>query len=186
MRIRVPDRVKVPSSCKRCGVEFYPFKQSIKRGLGLFCSASCAHLRLGDRSVRSSGYAVVRSFGHPRAKSGIVWEHVLVVEKAMGKFLAKRHPIHHHDRNRANNANTNLVVCESHAYHKLLHHRMRIVDAGGNPDTQKICSVCKGVKLKSEFSPSYTTIDGRSSTCKPCAVDVQRRRRRRRELEVTK
>jgi hypothetical protein len=69
-------------------------------------------------------------------------EHVIVVERAMGKPLPPGAIIHHVDEDRTNNAPTNLVVCPSHKYHHQLHQRMRAMDACGNPNWRK-CPYCK-------------------------------------------
>ncbi len=117
----------------------------------------------------STKYKRVSAVGHPRAtKDGMILEHILVAEKALGKYIEAKYPIHHHDTNGRNNANANLVICESRAYHKLLHTRMRILAAGGNPDTQKLCSVCRKLRMRSEFRSMPTLYDGLHSTCTPC------------------
>lgn len=47
------------------------------------------------------------------------------VARVLGYALPRKAQVHHVDENPRNNANTNLVVCEDAAYHKLLHRRMR-------------------------------------------------------------
>jgi hypothetical protein len=83
----------------------------------------------GGRSVMGSGYVRVYVPGHHRATNGYVLEHIIVAEKALGRPLEEKHPVHHFDLNRANNANSNLVICEDEAYHKLLHQRQRALEA---------------------------------------------------------
>lgn len=116
----------------------------------------------------SNGYVIVIMPEHPRANKGCVPQHVLVAEKAIGRFLPSKHPVHHHNRNRADNANTNLVICENHAYHLLLHKRARIVFAGGDPDVHKICSICKCMKLLTEFGSDNYNPDGVNNKCSRC------------------
>jgi hypothetical protein len=83
---------------------------------------------------------------HPRASaSGCVSEHILVAEQALGRLLPIGAVVHHHDRNPRNNANRNLVICQDSAYHALLHLRMRVLAAGGDPNTQRVCGTCKRV-----------------------------------------
>ncbi len=101
------------------------------------------------RSTRivDRGYIMLRVVNHPRMKigrgpGGYVAEHVLVVERAMGKPLPSNYPIHHFDENRSNNSNQNLVVCESTAYHCLLHSRQKALAACGNPDFRR-CDICR-------------------------------------------
>jgi hypothetical protein len=46
-------------------------------------------------------------------------------EKVLGKHLNSKHPVHHANGDKSNDLNCNLVICESLAYHFLLHKRMR-------------------------------------------------------------
>ena len=67
--------------------------------------------------------------------------HIAVAEKALGKPLPIGSVVHHVDENPQNNEPTNLVVCPSEAYHKLLHRRARAYDACGNANWQ-LCQYC--------------------------------------------
>lgn len=96
----------------------------------------------GGRYVCSLGYVMVRAPGHHReGGSGYVMEHILVAERILGRPIPEKHPVHHVDENRANNEPTNLVICESKAYHNLLHARMRALTATGNASAV-ICARC--------------------------------------------
>lgn len=53
------------------------------------------------------------------------------------------------------------VVCQSKAYRNILQARARIVRAGGNPNTDRICSQCRLVRHRSQFAPT-------SCRCHPC------------------
>lgn len=68
-------------------------------------------------------------------------EHRIVAEQALGKPLPDGAVIHHVDGNALNNASTNLVICQSQAYHLLLHQRQNALDACGNPNHRK-CVYC--------------------------------------------
>lgn len=81
--------------------------------------------------------------GHPRADGhGYVHEQILVVEKAIGKYLPEGSEIHHVDGNRHNNAPSNLVLCQDRAYHMMLHQRQRAYEASGHANWRK-CHICK-------------------------------------------
>lgn len=96
-----------------------------------------------------------------------VYAHVAVAEKALGHKLPKGAIVHHIDRNPTNNDSSNLVVCPSQSYHLLIHARQRVMDAGGNPNTQKICKTCRQVLDKELFS-FESSWDGRAAACRTC------------------
>ncbi len=90
------------------------------------------------------GYVLVKSLDHPTAhiKRGYVFEHILVAEKALGKFLPEGAEIHHVNGIKDDNRPSNLVICPDHSYHILLHVRMRAKTACGNANWRK-CWICK-------------------------------------------
>lgn len=114
-------------------------------------------------------YRTVRAVGHPKeAGSGeTVYEHVLIAEKALGRYMPDGAEVHHVDGDSSNNANSNLVICQDKAYHKLLHVRTRVLLAGGNPNTDLICSKC-GPRHRDEFWNSSRNQSGKQSTCRAC------------------
>lgn len=94
-------------------------------------------------------------------------------EAARGKPLPPGAEVHHIDGTKR--ADAQLVVCESSAYHKLLHVRMRIRQAGGNPNTDKICGRCGKVKPLADFYGDRTRSDGKEARCKMCRQETKRR-----------
>ncbi len=132
------------------------------------------------RRKRYERYMTVYAPLHPRGlKSKYVAEHVLIAEKALGRPLERTHPVHHHDGDGFNNANTNLVICEDLKYHELLHVRQRILSLGGDPDIEKPCWNCKRMLNKSNFHKSLVDWDGLNTTCNECHTVLQRHRRAR-------
>lgn len=97
----------------------------------------------GGKTYSGDGRLLINKTRHPRANSvGFVRNSVLIAEKALGKFLDKKHPVHHFDNNTGNDKNRNLVICEDQAYHLLLHQRKRAYDACGNASWLK-CYICQ-------------------------------------------
>jgi hypothetical protein len=97
----------------------------------------------GGRRVTGRGYVFICTPHHPRTNStGGVAEHVLVCERALGKFLPPGAIPHHVNGNPGDNANNNLVICQNEAYHQLIHKRMRALEACGHANWGK-CQFCK-------------------------------------------
>lgn len=127
-----------------------------------------------------TGYRRKNTPSHPRYRYGSVPEHVLIAERALGRILPHGAVVHHVDQNKTNNLPRNLVICQSSQYHMLIHARMRIITAGGNPNTDLICSLCRAVKPATCFSPvkpKWNRASGRSNTCSSCAAERARTHR---------
>jgi HNH endonuclease len=138
------------------------------------------------RGRRTTGYLQRhRPMNQRGSKSRIMKLHVFIVEQVLGRSLPDGAAVHHVDGNTLNNEHANLVVCENHAYHMMLHTRTRIVKAGGNPNTDHICSTCKLVKPREAFAARHSRAIGIQSTCRVCSAifnkihDANRRARRR-------
>jgi hypothetical protein len=118
-------------------------------------------------------------YGLP-GRSGVGLVHRLRAEKALGRPLPTGCEVHH--ANGTKRADSPLVICQDNSYHKLLHNRMRIKAAGGDPNTQKLCSRCKQLKPRSEFNIQRNfTVDGLDYFCRSCVSEknaIQRTRRK--------
>jgi hypothetical protein len=75
--------------------------------------------------------------------------HRVRAERALGKPLPSRAEVHHADGSKSDDGP--LVICQDRAYHLLLHARMRVLKAGGNPNTDALCGSCGQVKNRAEF-----------------------------------
>jgi hypothetical protein len=128
---------------------------------------------------RRSLYRRAAAPGHPRASKGQVLEHILVVERALGRSLPPKAVIHHVDENSRNNVNGNLVVLQNQTEHRELHTKLRVLRAGADPWRQRLCTKCKRAKSFDQF---YAGIGRRfPSSCKDCSKarlgDYTRRKR---------
>ena len=102
--------------CK-CGTEI-PFKdrnrhpQYYVKGHGYRKAIGDKHrCWKGGRRINSSGYILIYSRGHPKADANhYVREHILVMEKMIGRHLDKNECVHHKDENRQNNDISNLQL----------------------------------------------------------------------------
>lgn len=128
--------------CARCGVMVYRRPGDLASQAQAFCSRSCrnkAHPHTGRRAERPHlrgelsprwkggvrmrhGYRTIRAPTHPRAQGGYVWEHVLVAEKMLGRFLTPGEEVHHINRVKTDNRPENLKVYASHREHWVAEH----------------------------------------------------------------
>lgn len=96
----------------------------------------------GGKILRG-GYCYIHKPNHPHSnKQGYIAEHRLTIEKAIGKIIPDGAEPHHVNCNRSDNRNTNLVLCEDSAYHKLLHQRTRACWACGHANW-RYCWICR-------------------------------------------
>jgi hypothetical protein len=88
------------------------------------------------------GYSFTAMPSHPKAsQNGYVPDHVLIVEKILGKMLPLSAVVHHVDKNSLNNSPSNLVVCQDTQYHSLIHARQRALEECGHASWRK-CQFC--------------------------------------------
>lgn len=105
-------------------------------------SGSQSNSWTGGRVGDGNGYMLIAAPTHPRAVRGYVLEHILIAEKALGRFIPESIEIHHFNEVRSDNRGGNLVICEDRDYHCLLHVRTRAYRACGDPSSRK-CKYCK-------------------------------------------
>lgn len=80
----------------------------------------------GGHIRRNDGYVRILSPAHPFADSqGYVFEHRLVMEKYLGRYLGLEEIVHHINGNPADNRIENLMLFASESDHQAFHHAER-------------------------------------------------------------
>lgn len=100
-------------ACLTCSEIFFSMRRQ-----RLYCSHKCHGLdRRGERHARWKGgrsksgdYIIAYAPGHPRGYKGRVLEHILVMEKKLGRFMRPGENIHHKNGIRTDNRDENLEV----------------------------------------------------------------------------
>lgn len=80
----------------------------------------------GGKTHSRSGYVLLSAPGHPRAtqKGQYVFEHILVMEKHIGRFLNEEEVVHHINGNPQDNKIENLLLTTK-SEHMRIHNAMR-------------------------------------------------------------
>lgn len=119
--------------CKICRKTFKITPSQIKKGGGKHCSKKCKGIGMrGENhprwkgSTMQSGYIYIYKPKHPYVtKNGYVFEHRLVFEKFLGRFLKPKEIIHHINENRSDNRLENLMYFENVGQHLKYHAYLR-------------------------------------------------------------
>lgn len=91
--------------------------------------------------IRADGTGSVTALGYTVFSRK--YEHVILVEQALGHTLPRGAEVHHVNGDRSDNHTPgNLVVCQDHSYHKFLEYRGRALRESGHADWLK-CQYCK-------------------------------------------
>src|SRR3990167_938541 len=76
----------------------------------------------GGRTITPEGYVLTHMPEHPKSKpNGYIYEHRLIMEKKIGRYLHRWEIVHHIDGNRQNNKPENLKLVRGNSQHKKLH-----------------------------------------------------------------
>ncbi len=105
---------------KNYNIPLYTQKESAK----LFCSGINNPRWNGGVHKKNNGYIEIYCPSHPYAdKRGYVYEHRLVMEKHIGRYLLPEEIIHHKDLNKTNNNISNLQIVSA-SEHTLIHAKL--------------------------------------------------------------
>jgi hypothetical protein len=75
----------------------------------------------GGVRLNHNGYVVIRMPDHPRALNGYIFEHILVMENILGRYLENGECVHHINEVRNDNRPDNLMLFKNNADHKKYH-----------------------------------------------------------------
>ena len=156
--------------CQRCGVEFriHAYEIAARK----YCSRKCHNDTMATGKTGYRGHA-----------GGTRSEHIRIATAALGRPMPAAAEVHHVNENGRDNRPGNLVICEDHAYHFLLHLRAKVLRAGGDPNTQRICYGCKALVVFGGFGAGGMGNSGSMRrVCLRC--NARRADERRRRLGV--
>ena len=110
--------------CLNCGKKFKIWPSDLKYNRGKFCSHSCRSSgKFNSHWIggRRMGHKYIRIWqpNHPYAqKEGYVFEHRLIMEKLIGRYLSLQEVVHHKNKNTKDNRPENLELFESDSLHR--------------------------------------------------------------------
>jgi len=132
--------------CEWCGQPRQVEARDRKRGRGRFCDRKCAGrwwatqkdypfrrdqsgsknpAWKGGRTLHYKGYVYRYAPDHPRASNGYVFEHILVAESILGRYLKPGETVHHKNGRKDDNRPGNIHVFDSPGAHSRHHAALR-------------------------------------------------------------
>lgn len=136
-------------NCSRCNTEFEDYESNHRQYCSLHCaaksrtvwnkglktgrlSAETKQKMMGRKNswkggrINRAGYVAIFQPNHPKASSiGYVREHILVMEKHIGRYMANGEVIHHLDGIKDNNKIENLHLFGTQGEHMDYHAMLR-------------------------------------------------------------
>lgn len=126
--------------CSTCNKEYVPTRMQRyhvrhNKTNRHFCSKKCLCIGRtgagnpkwrGGKTESNDGYLYIYRPNHPHAnKDGCVFEHRLIMEQCLGRYLLPSESIHHIDGDKKNNLIDNLKLFETEGKHRSFHIKFR-------------------------------------------------------------
>ena len=125
---------KIKIICEYCGKEFgRPRRVNAKGKKIRYCSRNCANKGsrtplIKQRTRRGmAGYISIWKPEHPNNHGGRVREHVLIMEKMIGRYLKKGEIAHHINYLEDDHREENLFLCNTYKEHDKIHRLSRFL-----------------------------------------------------------
>lgn len=81
----------------------------------------------GGRRKSTQGYIIVIVYNHPNSYKNEVFEHVIVMEKCLERYITREECIHHINCIKDDNRIENLYLCKNISEHKIIHNQMELL-----------------------------------------------------------
>ena len=128
--------------CQQCGKKRDYRTCNLVNGKGKYCSKKCSnknnHFLYRNQSLENNprwkggkmkdgfGYILIKNRNHPKTNSrGYVREHILVMEKYLGRYLKNKEIVHHNNSIKNDNRIKNLCLFKNDNAHKHWHKFIR-------------------------------------------------------------
>lgn len=104
-----------------CGNTKVITTEHLRKGMTKSCGCN-ANIRTNKSIKTKNGYVFIYMPEHPKAFSnGCVYEHILIAEKILGRYLNEKEIVHHKDKKRFNNNPDNLMIFRTDSDHARFH-----------------------------------------------------------------
>lgn len=111
--------------CSNCGNKFEDYRHN--KTDFVFCSQKCSkEFQKGENAFSFKGGSITyQGYKANKIKGKYVLEHRTIIEKSLGRKLAKDEVVHHKDGNKLNNTISNLQLMKKRDHDKLHLERIR-------------------------------------------------------------